>query len=95
MDESVDGVNKPNEWDKVPFKRRVGGVWPIVAAAGWFYYLPGYTMYGAKKVYRKPEPKLAKCGLPECKVMTAHRGGYCCPEHCREHHRRQREARKA
>ena len=26
-----------------------------------------------------------KCALPGCTVKTTHHGGYCCPEHCRQH----------
>ena len=36
--------------------------------------------------FRRPAPvKMVKCDLPRCNVMHSHNGGYCCPEHCKEH----------
>lgn len=35
--------------------------------------------------YRNIQRPSVKCALPGCDVMTSHRGGYCCPEHCTAH----------
>ena len=33
-----------------------------------------------------PEPPMKrKCLLTGCENLTAHNGGYCCAEHCRNH----------
>jgi hypothetical protein len=32
------------------------------------------------------ERKFKKCSLPSCNIETDHNGGYCCAEHCKEHH---------
>lgn len=34
-----------------------------------------------------------KCLLPDCEIMTSHRGGYCCAEHCKKHKQTQRSDR--
>ncbi len=34
---------------------------------------------------RTKAPARRLCLLPGCLVITTHRGGYCCPEHCRMH----------
>lgn len=34
---------------------------------------------------RKPARPESACRLPRCQNTTTHNGGYCCPEHCREH----------
>ena len=33
-----------------------------------------------------------KCLLSSCEVLTSHRGGYCCAEHCEEHRQIQKNA---
>lgn len=38
--------------------------------------------------YRHIPRPTAVCALPGCGAMTTHRGGYCCPEHCKVHRRR-------
>ena len=37
----------------------------------------------------EPKPQ-TQCVLPGCENLTAHNGGYCCAEHCKQH----REMRK-
>lgn len=32
-----------------------------------------------------PDRPLFRCMLPTCQNMTKHRGGYCSPNHCKEH----------
>lgn len=34
----------------------------------------------------------SKCLLPGCDKQTAHRGGYCCVEHYKEHKQRHRRS---
>ena len=44
---------------------------------------PLVSALGARNAERyKPAPK---CLLPACNNEAPHRGGYCSPEHCREH----------
>lgn len=38
----------------------------------------------------KKSKQLQKCGLSGCDKMHDHNGGYCCPEHCREHRKMQK-----
>ena len=41
---------------------------------------------------KEPRIKTAtKCLFPSCEVLTTHNGGYCCPNHCKEHRRIQKE----
>lgn len=50
--------------------------------------LPAMTalaMCGVMPPMRKAEKPLMKCGLPGCTVKHNHNGGYCSPEHCKEH----------
>jgi hypothetical protein len=43
---------------------------------------------GPAFISRLPEPEeKRKCRLPGCAIMTKHNGGYCCPDHCKEHRR--------
>jgi len=42
----------------------------------------------------KPE-KLTACTLPGCEKLTAHNGGYCCADHCKEHRIRNKRRRLA
>ena len=44
--------------------------------------ISGYI--GGATFYDPPKPK-RKCLLPGCDNLTAHNGGYCCAEHCRNH----------
>jgi hypothetical protein len=37
--------------------------------------------------YRNIQRPSVKRALPRCDNMTTHRGGYCCPEHCKAHRR--------
>ena len=48
---------------------------------------PGHHRHhDAAPFFRRPVPvKKVKCDLPRCNVMHSHNGGYCCPEHCKEH----------
>jgi hypothetical protein len=39
------------------------------------------TMYARELKPKEPR----KCSLPSCEVLTLHNGGYCCPEHCKQH----------
>lgn len=55
----------------------------------------GITGLGMAGMFPSREERpMRKCALPECEVMHNHPGGYCKAEHCREHARRQKEARK-
>ena len=46
-----------------------------------------------RPLVRKPEPKKpTRCGLPKCKNLTTHNGGYCCADHCHKHRQLQRDA---
>ena len=47
---------------------------------------------GIRKYYPRTESK--ECSLPGCNEMTAHNGGYCCADHCKEHRRMIKEALK-
>lgn len=42
-------------------------------------------MWGIMPHSRKPEKPKMKCLLPRCMVRHNHNGGYCSPEHCKEH----------
>ena len=76
--------SRSEEMMAMAFLAAAGGMgWGMAPMRAW-----SATSYGSS------EPKLAKCGLPSCKTMTTHNGGYCCAEHCKEHRRIQREARK-
>jgi hypothetical protein len=46
------------------------------------------------KSYLPKDKKGNICLLPECNRTTYHNGGYCCAEHCKEHERRIKNARK-
>jgi len=50
------------------------GVLAVMAAAG-----------VVADLTRREKRDMRKCRLPGCEVMHSHNGGYCCPEHCREH----------
>ena len=42
----------------------------------------------------RPVRAARKCALPGCLVQHAHRGGYCCAAHCKEHTEGDRAARE-
>jgi hypothetical protein len=35
--------------------------------------------------FYEPQKPKRKCLLPDCENLTAHNGGYCCAEHCKNH----------
>jgi ribonuclease HII len=39
----------------------------------------------------KKDHEMTKCDLPGCNTLTSHRGGYCSPDHCRQHRELQRQ----
>ena len=41
------------------------------------------TSFSSQK--RKRIPTYKKCTLPGCEEITAHNGGYCCANHCKQH----------
>ena len=51
-------------------------------ALGWTLMAP---YRGCFPRYHKVKKQSIKCRLPRCDVMTTHNGGYCSPEHCKEH----------
>lgn len=59
----------------------------IAIASGFEVITPSVYPNPLKKLLRRCTKPETKCLLPECKVMTSHNGGYCCPEHCKEHRR--------
>ncbi|MFA7219069.1 MAG: hypothetical protein WC119_00895 [Synergistaceae bacterium] len=51
------------------------------------YYPVHHEIPKIEKRGKPQNPKQAKkCRLPFCDNMTTHNGGYCKPEHCKEHH---------
>lgn len=60
-------------------------MWPLP------YQRPYLDAIGGR---RKKKPQ-SQCHLPGCQNTTNHRGGYCCPEHSREHHKIQGRKVKA
>jgi hypothetical protein len=35
--------------------------------------------------FYEPQKPKRKCLLPDCENLTAHNGGYCCADHCKNH----------
>lgn len=89
MEEPIPERRPKPLWDRTKSENRMATAF-IAAAMG--LAATSSNVYGEFR--RHTEPKFVKCGLPECEEETTHNGGYCCPEHCREHRRRQKEARK-
>lgn len=51
-----------------------------------FVINPMFLSEGAiERAVKKYEKQSKKCLLPGCEKLTKHNGGYCCPEHCKEH----------
>jgi hypothetical protein len=63
----------------------------LLAASGIFnirnqdYEYPLGDLARQAGIRLQPDRPLFRCMLPTCQNMTKHRGGYCSPNHCKEH----------
>jgi len=62
----------------------------MAIAGGVLPYLPPGGRRAMRCLFPRDERPVRKCLLPGCEATTAHAGGYCCADHCREHRTWQR-----
>ncbi len=75
---------------EMPPEAVVARIHQLEAAAALRAFCPGVPLPRTGSRDDAPR-KMRKCALPECRGLTNHRGGYCSPEHCREHRRQTKE----